>query len=166
MIFKDNMKLVEEVINSIEGLRLFSKRMLFVDNIVQMNDFVKALSLAYNYDEYEINGEKCYSWQDLRELQISEVRSEVYKKDNYKEYNDELRRIGFKNLNSILTDKIYEQVWDDVYSDLINCARTRAIMGDKNIFFEKILEVYKAGGWPCGWEGNFPEGKLIAYFPL
>jgi hypothetical protein len=30
-------------------------------------------------------------------------------------------------------------------------------------FHQKLLKVYKGGGIPCGWKGEFPEGCLIVY---
>ena len=30
-------------------------------------------------------------------------------------------------------------------------------------FFLELLKVYEAGNFPCGWIGEWPEGKLIVY---
>ena len=30
-------------------------------------------------------------------------------------------------------------------------------------FSEKLLDIYKLGGFPCGWRGEFPEGKILIY---
>jgi hypothetical protein len=30
-------------------------------------------------------------------------------------------------------------------------------------FFLNLMEWYRLGHWPCGWEGKYPEGKLIVY---
>ena len=30
-------------------------------------------------------------------------------------------------------------------------------------FNEKLLDIYKLGGFPCGWRGEFPEGKILIY---
>ncbi len=26
-----------------------------------------------------------------------------------------------------------------------------------------IEDAYFKGGWPCGWEGKYPEGKLVVF---
>jgi hypothetical protein len=39
------------------------------------------------------------------------------------------------------------------------------IYGRPSIFFSRILAVYEQGGWPCGWLGKYPEGKLIVLDP-
>ena len=35
--------------------------------------------------------------------------------------------------------------------------------GKPNGFFLSLMEWYKRGHWPCGWEGTYPDGKLIVY---
>lgn len=30
-------------------------------------------------------------------------------------------------------------------------------------FYDKMLEIYLSGHLPCGWSGNYPEGKFIVY---
>ena len=31
--------------------------------------------------------------------------------------------------------------------------------------YEKVFKVYKMGGWPCGWKGEYMKGKMIVYLP-
>lgn len=51
---------------------------------------------------------------------------------------------------------------DSIYDDF-----TKIIFNDytklDNNFFNEVLAVYLAGGWPCGWEGKYPEGRLIVF---
>ena len=28
---------------------------------------------------------------------------------------------------------------------------------------KKILEIYLNGGFPCGWDGHLPEGKIVVF---
>ena len=30
-------------------------------------------------------------------------------------------------------------------------------------FFQDLLKIYKAGHFPCGWEGNWPTGRLVVW---
>ncbi len=30
-------------------------------------------------------------------------------------------------------------------------------------FFSNLIKWYRLGHWPCGWEGEYPKGKLIVY---
>ncbi len=34
---------------------------------------------------------------------------------------------------------------------------------DSPDFFTNLIEWYRLGHWPCGWEGEYPKGKLIVY---
>jgi hypothetical protein len=165
MKYGENSSLVEEVLSEVGNMQLFKAREELLEGIIAINDFEKAQYFAYEYDEFEKNGEKQYTWSDIRELEMSDVYSLAYKRTDYKSFTDNLYGVNELIEKSLYIDPEYEIVWDDVYSDLINCAKTRAIQGKDNKFFEKIFEVYKAGGWPCGWEGNYAMGKLIAYFP-
>ncbi|PFI73957.1 hypothetical protein COK13_29330 [Bacillus cereus] len=45
------------------------------------------------------------------------------------------------------------------------CALNRLVNGKVDNFYERIFEVYKLGVWPCGWEGEYPEGRIIVYSP-
>ena len=31
------------------------------------------------------------------------------------------------------------------------------------VFFLHLLEIYESGNLPCGWEGKWPDGKLIVF---
>ena len=35
--------------------------------------------------------------------------------------------------------------------------------GHRCFFFLELLMVYEAGHFPCGWRGDWPDGKLIVY---
>jgi len=43
--------------------------------------------------------------------------------------------------------------------------RFRATFGRTLPFIERLVEIYRLGGHPCGWVGRYPEGQLVAYFP-
>jgi len=163
-MFGGNTTLVEEIIKSVEKMDLYKHNSIEIKNILIINDYEKAKFLAYD-KQYKMNSENGYSWVDIRELVMSDVNGDKYKIKNYNEFKKKINYIELtieKNLN---IDKKYEETWDDAYADIVNCAICRAIYGKNNSLFEKLYNVYKSGGWPCGWEGDFPEGKLIVFYP-
>lgn len=90
--------------------------------------------------------------ENIQYLDINIINSKTKEEDNtYKVAN--------------VTKHLEAEVLDDVYGDLINCIRTRAIVGKKNHLYEKIFEVYLSGGWHCGWSGNYPNVALKVYYP-
>ncbi len=53
--------------------------------------------------------------------------------------------------------------FNEIVADLNNCAINRAINEKTKSFFENMFEVYQYGAIPCGWAGDYPKGKIIAY---
>lgn len=77
---------------------------------------------------------------------------------------DEITEEIANGLRNQITDS-YRDFFEDVVVDLRNCALNRAINGQNQNFYEQIFNIYKAGGFPCGWKGEYPEtGEIIAYF--
>ncbi|MDO7907607.1 hypothetical protein Q5741_14450 [Paenibacillus sp. JX-17] len=57
-------------------------------------------------------------------------------------------------------------VWlDGVRWDVLNVIMelSYASLRHTPVFFARLLEVYEMGHLPCGWQGEWPEGKLIVY---
>jgi hypothetical protein len=53
-----------------------------------------------------------------------------------------------------------------IASDLVFCAENRACNGLAANFWEMLFQTYRAGLWPCGWQGTWPApGNLIAWRP-
>ena len=60
-----------------------------------------------------------------------------------------------------------------IYNDFLSIIAYKAFaeIDNKNIdendkmFLEKQIEVYKNGGFPCGWKGQFPNGIMVVYSP-
>ena len=59
----------------------------------------------------------------------------------------------------------YGGLLDDIVADLRSCMYSRAAQGTDNAFFERIFSIYRCGSWPCGWDGNYPDGRLAVYIP-
>jgi len=93
-------------------------------------------------------------------------------KNEYNKYwNSEIELIKKEYLPSIL-DKIIErnekrfliEILDDVKMNIV-----LILMADfysdfyKADFFIALLEIYFSGHLPCGWNGSYPEGKIMIY---
>jgi hypothetical protein len=59
----------------------------------------------------------------------------------------------------------YLELEDFVPADILHIATNRALGGSPDSFFERLFAVYAAGGWPCGWSGMYPDGKLVVFDP-
>ncbi|HET9954527.1 MAG TPA: hypothetical protein VFQ61_08480 [Polyangiaceae bacterium] len=113
-------------------------------------------------------GEDEFTWTDLRQLERSNIEEAIYERPD----ESALREALAKD-EAILLQRLQQlqqvqklDILDDVYADLRNCLAQRAVFGTGEGFFEELFRVYASGGWPCGWEGPYPDsGKLIAYYP-
>ncbi|MCA1202306.1 hypothetical protein [Priestia flexa] len=150
--------LVEEVIEFSESFQSEPNDAIS-NKIVVINDIKKAEHLAHD----EIFGEDEYNWKDIRELEMSEVWGNYYTMPEHE------RPKGLDELLEVIADNVrrssfkYSMFYNDVVADLTNCAINRAINGKNSSFFEKMFKIYQIGAFPCGWSGDYPEGKIVAF---
>lgn len=158
-----NYDLIEETLKEIKNIRLFSSSATRLEDVIEYNDFEECFEMAFDDAPYELDGEE-WTWGELKEKAMEPVREEVYKHENYPEISRELMKIGITNFNQLLISDECGEIVDEIYSDLRDCIKCRAILGTTNTFIEKMLQIYLSGGWPCGWEGEFPQGKFKVYY--
>ncbi|UAC48872.1 hypothetical protein K6959_02825 [Bacillus aquiflavi] len=149
--------LVEEVILFSKNPQINERQSVF-DRIIIINDFQKAEYLAY---EGVFSGDG-YNCKYIRELEMSEVWSKYYT------IPEDERPKGLEEILEIISDNVRGNAFNsfffnEVVADLNNCAINRAINGRSSSFFEDLFEVYQIGAIPCGWEGDYPEGRIVAY---
>jgi len=155
--------LVQEVINFVEqGSILGAQSQASLRFPAQfIGDLEQAQALAWGQAGARL------TWVDVRERVASEVMAVRYQIANFTEVDDELGKLVDK-FHSVLRRKLrgqYADLLDDVAGDLFNCAYSRAVLGESDGLFERIYQAYKAGYWPCGWDGDYPNGVLIMYSP-
>lgn len=156
-----NTKLVEEVIQISSSMQSINNTNL-PENVMIINQYEEAIRLAYD----EVYGEDEYTWADIRQLEMGKVRGKLYKLDPLQKPGnlDELTPVISNGLRQTIPED-YSDFFENITVDLRNCAINRAINGDGENFYEQIFKIYKSGGFPCGWDGEYPEeGKIIAFF--
>ncbi|MHC1748071.1 MAG: hypothetical protein AB9856_06745 [Cellulosilyticaceae bacterium] len=162
---KKNVEIYEETMQLIASMKLFKVIMTEGEKYQIINDFQLACAYAFDYEEFCYRNEDGYMWSDIKSNIFAEVKDQIYELDNYKEINQAIRELKLITLSEVIMSKEAEKVFNEIHSDLMICMRTRVITGKENKFFEDILDAYFLGGWPCGWFGNYPDGKLIVYCP-
>ena len=55
---------------------------------------------------------------------------------------------------------VHSVQWDILGALMENSYSSR---GHRAFFFLELLTIYEAGHFPCGWEGEWPQGRLLVY---
>jgi len=114
-----------------------------------------------------VYGTQEFLWTDIREKAVSDLKATTYSG-----FESGVARFDFAKLLPILTkhvkmqlDEKHRDLLDDIVADLFNSACNRALHGSDDHFFEHVFSIYRFGGWPCGWQGDYPDGRFLTYFP-
>ncbi|KHD35381.1 hypothetical protein NL50_13810 [Clostridium acetobutylicum] len=153
--------LVKEVIDFSNTMDSHKKGSIPKDIFV-INEFEKIEDFAFE----KLYGEDEYTWSDIRQLEMSKVKGKLYRlRDDEKPKElDLLLDIISEGLRRHITDS-YSKFFESVVVDLKNCAVNRSVNGRAINFYEKMFKIYQTGGFPCGWDGEYPEGRIVAYYP-
>jgi hypothetical protein len=68
-------------------------------------------------------------------------------------------------LNKKLKETPYSEIAEQVLPDIEIMLFTKSF-GLESHFGTLIYTIYSAGAWPCGWVGEFPNGKPIIFWPF
>lgn len=162
MKYGPNTELVDEVIEFAKSGQILSgDGQLGAWDIV--NDFADARRIAWE----AVVGNEELLWTDIREKEMSEVRGRSCEIEDFGEYRDNLSPL-LKTFTLYLRRQLpkqYQDILDDAIGDLYNCAFNRCVYGETDNFFETVFAAYRAGCWPCGWQGDYPSGRLRVFRP-
>lgn len=98
--------------------------------------------------------------EKLRELKISLIEFE----EQIDFHSLILNRLGHLQESKINKSEM-ALLADAIGSDLFLCAKARLLIEDSHPYFERIFDIYKNQGFPCGWIGgdNSREGDFLIY---
>ena len=118
----------------------------FISNIDEMK--------TYLYSQTEV--ETC--WLDLREN-----CSLIFKLTDEK-FRDYWDKEIVPVIQSRLEEVGYADYLNDIEADLLNCYLNIKHI-QKYPLWNAVFKAYKKGVFPCGWLGDYPEGKLVVFHP-
>lgn len=136
--------LVEEVIDFIKHGELFKNNNRNLSDITLIEDFEIAQQLAWSQDTDEVE----VVWQDVKSNESGQLLGIILSDERLKTLDEELSNI-FNSDDNYSEDFIPMDFWDiaeEVESDLYKCAINRLVNGNNDNLFEKMFQVYKAGG--------------------
>jgi NTP pyrophosphatase (non-canonical NTP hydrolase) len=164
MTYGPNSDLVEEVLE-------FARRGIFLRPLVAdapvdcalVTSLEDAKALAWQ----KVYGKDEYLWTDVREKKMSEIKARARAIPEFTTIRSKLLEMLKEIAHHVrrTLDQRHRELLDDIVGDLFNCAYARAVIGGADEFWEQLFSTYRIGGWPCGWEGEYPSGRLVAYFP-
>ena len=108
----------------------------------------------YLYSQTEV--ETC--WLDLREN-----CSLIFKLTDEK-FRDYWDKEIVPVIQSRLEEVGYADYLNDIEADLLNCYLNIKHI-QKYPLWNAVFKAYKKGVFPCGWLGDYPEGKLVVFHP-
>ena len=53
---------------------------------------------------------------------------------------------------------------EEIGGDFGTILHERSVYGGRPRFYNRLYAIYRAGGYPCGWEGRYPEGRMVVYY--
>lgn len=59
----------------------------------------------------------------------------------------------------------FNDIWDIPHSDMCELLKLSYFDGAHSDFFEAILKVYQAGGWPFGWDTDHTTPRMRVFVP-
>lgn len=157
----------DEIVEFLQSGCLFRpSRYPVLSGVRFITDFGEAKTEAW--DKFDSRG---YSWKDIRELEIARVFKRGYEISGFVEYEEQsftFYDVVYDTVLPQLGEK-YKDAINDVASDLYNSALDTAVNGNLGVFFGRLFEIYRVGCWPCGWSGQYPEGRgqgdFLAFLP-
>lgn len=152
--------LLEETVKEIEAMSFFKETIeINADEYEIIHDYDEAYENAFSrpFDYGECDG---YTWCDILEENMADVRRVIYKSVNYAELSKKLD-LEIPELEEIEFTFDDDSVQEEIINEIECCAQSRLVCGKENAFFESLFKAYKLGGWPCGWNN----GKIIVYVP-
>jgi hypothetical protein len=69
-------------------------------------------------------------------------------------------------LETKLKDTPFNTAAEQICADIEIMLYYKSLKPEKDVFGKKICQIYAAGGWPCGWNGKYPKGKPIVFWPF
>ena len=109
----------------------------------------------------------------LEGMNLIRDRVQAVSRDRYNQWNDHVDKIKpslieickRKCAEVMQANGLPEQFWWSVCADLIGVGMESEYSDviEPGFFTNVILDCYLKGHFPCGWEGEFPAGRLIVY---
>ena len=157
--------IVEEVAALVCSGALLRPSGAITADVVLTDDYTQAQQSAWRRPIATAFG-PC-NWTDLRQREAALLLAPTYTNSDGTALRATVRALGqrFTLQAACHLPARWIGIADDVGADLQNIALSRFVPGSGTGLFPCLLEAYRQGGWPCGWEGAYPQGRLRVFQP-
>jgi hypothetical protein len=105
------------------------------------------------------------SWNGLRTKVAKQVYTYYFENQiNMNLIDDHISSEIMKTCETSISTE-FMNFFDDIYGDFVEIARGKLVRISTTLH-ESMWEAYKEGFFPCGWKGDFPNGKLCVFLPV
>jgi len=165
--FNFNTSAIDDVIRLIEGRGLLPRDVrppdwLGIKPIYSVEDILD----EYREPQLDVEGHR--NWRDLRIFQLHvfyDFRRETG--IDRHQYALDMEAIDNK-LSPLMEEQLVGRLPEDfvfeIIEDLNMIRRFRGVLGETPHMMNTLFMMYRSGGYPCGWDGNFPGGKMVVYY--
>lgn len=123
--------------------------------------------------EEALDVERKFNWSNVKLRAANDIRNvlRTTSRDEYRRWNaivdlarPKVEAIADPAAKVIDEEELQTRLRDMVRWDLLHALveheyRTLGVA----FFYRNLVEVYEAGHFPCSWEGEFPDGRLVVY---
>ena len=139
-------------------------------NVVLVHDYDVAEEVArfqrLEYCKFPLPEDQC-CWRDLTSLVEGPLHCHANELDE--DYAASLASADESMGETILANLTPRGYWDiseDVAQDASSIALAVGYpLEPESAFFRQMYAYYQSGGWPCGWRGSYPSGRMCVYVP-
>lgn len=126
---------------------------------------------AYDFATSQVLPKSYEYWIGLREKHFSErlpskekMSDDKNQKKKYLEISQNLERSLFLEIKkNVLKRNLNIEIAGVIFEDFRMIVQKRAFRKEPHPWAEGMHRIYMAGGWPCGWEGRYPDGNLLIF---
>ncbi len=115
-------------------------------------------------------------WQSVLGEEISPIHAEDYGKQNQQSFLEKIYSEldgRWETMAEQLSERIpidhenlsSEALCDAATTNLSYIAAYRAYFGEDSPFIAGMWNAFQTGGWPFGWFGEYPDGKMVVWKP-
>jgi hypothetical protein len=156
--------LIEDIEQTAQAGGLLSPRTAIRgDNLLIIEDFEQAKDYAWH--RFISDDENAPNWTDLRAEEVARLLGATYDDPSLASVRASIRATGQRFADEIVLPPVFEAAFEDITADLQHVALSRVVMKAPPGLFTQMWDVYRQGGWPCGWEGSYPDGRLVVFQP-